>query len=180
MATEATPIRQASVWVVTSPKWRSALARLRTEKSGAGTRALLLLLIGFGFWSAVFGISYRVLGYFRGVEEIGALLAGKMLGMSLLAFFSILLLSNLVTALSTFFLAKDLDMLVSSPLDWLRLYLAKLGETTLHSSWMVGLMIVPILTAYGLVFDGGWLFPLVALGALLPFLLLPAVIGTAL
>jgi ABC-2 type transport system permease protein len=180
LATEAAPIRQASVWTVTSPKWRSALARLRTEKSGAGTRALLLLLIGFGFWSAVFGISYRVLGYFRGVEEIGALLAGKMLGMSLLAFFSILLLSNLVTALSTFFLAKDLDMLVSSPLDWLRLYLAKLGETTLHSSWMVGLMIVPILTAYGLVFDGGWLFPLVALAALLPFLLLPAVIGTAL
>jgi len=180
LATEAGSIRQASVWTVSSPKWRSALARIRTERSGAGTRGLLLLLIGFGFWSVVFGLSYRVLGYFRGVEEIGALLAGKMLGMALLAFFSILLLSNLVTALSTFFLAKDLDLLVSSPLDWLRFYLAKLVETTLHSSWMVGLMIVPILTAYGLVFDGGWLFPLVALAALVPFLLLPAVIGTAL
>ncbi len=180
MATEAGTIRQASVWTVSSPKWRSALARLRSERSGAGTRGLLLLLIGFGFWSVVFGLSYRVLSYFRGVEEIGSLLAGKMLGMALLAFFSILLLSNLVTALSTFFLAKDLDLLVSSPLDWLRFYLAKLVETTLHSSWMVGLMIVPILTAYGLVFDGGWLFPLVAVAALVPFLLLPAVIGTGL
>lgn len=179
-ATEGPLLRQASVWTVASPKWRGALARLRSERSGSGTRGLLLLLIGFGFWSAVFGISYRVLGYFRGVEEIGSLLAGKMLAMALLAFFSILLLSNLVTALSTFFLAKDLDMLVSSPLDWLRFYLAKLGETMIHSSWMVALMVVPILTAYGIIYDGGWFFPLVALAALLPFLLLPAVVGTAL
>jgi len=180
LATEESAIRQPSVWTISSPKWRSAVARFRTERSGAGTRALLLVLIGFGFWTAVFGLSYRVLGYFRGVEEIGNLLAGKVLAMALLAFFSILLLSNLVTALSTFFLAKDLDMLVSSPVDWLRLYLAKLGETLLHSSWMVGLMVVPILTAYGIIYDGGWLFPLVALAALLPFLLLPTVIGTAL
>lgn len=178
-ATEAGLPRQPSLWTVAGPKWRSALARFRSERSGAGTRALLLLLIGFGFWSAVFGLAYRVLNYFKGVEEIGPLLAGKMLGMALLAFFSILLLSNLVAALSTFFLAKDLDMLVSSPLDWLRLYLSKLAETTIHSSWMVGLMIVPILTAYGIVFDGGWLFPVVALAALVPFLLLPAVIGAA-
>src|SRR2546430_12079670 len=37
----------------------------------------------------------------------------------------------------------------SAPVDWLRLYLAKLGETLLHSSWMVALMAVPILTADG-------------------------------
>jgi len=39
--------------------------------------------------------------------------------------------------LSSFFLAKDLDLLVSAPVDWLRIYVAKLGETLLHSSWMV-------------------------------------------
>lgn len=172
-------MRQPTIWVVASPKWRSALARFRSERSGAGTRALLLVLVGFGFWTAVFGLSYRVLGYFKGVEEIGSLLAAKMLGMALLAFFSILLLSNLVTALSTFFLGKDLDLLVASPLDWLRFYLAKLGETLIHSSWMVALMIVPILTAYGIIYDGGMLFPLVALAALLPFLLLPTVIGAS-
>ena len=32
---------------------------------------------------------------------------------------AILLLSNLVTALSMFFLAKDLDMLVAAPVDWI-------------------------------------------------------------
>ena len=55
---------------------------------------------------------YRLLSYFRGVPEIGPLLAGKLLGLILVGFFSILLLSNVITALSSFFLARDLDLLV--------------------------------------------------------------------
>ncbi|HEX3160485.1 MAG TPA: hypothetical protein VHQ45_18330, partial [Gemmatimonadaceae bacterium] len=136
--------------------------------------------LGLLFWAAMFGLVYRLLSYFKDVQEIGPLLAGKLLGVVLLAFFSILLLSNLVTALSTFFLARDLDQLATAPLDWLRLYLAKLAETTLHSSWMVALLAVPILTAYGVAFHGGWAFPLVALAAFVPFLVIPAVMGCAL
>src|SRR2546425_13297623 len=80
-------------------------------------------------------------------SELGPLLAGKLLGLVLLSFIAILVLSNVITALSSFFLAKDLDLLVSAPVDWLRIYLAKLGETMLHSSWMVALMAVPIFAA---------------------------------
>jgi ABC-2 type transport system permease protein len=170
-------IRQPHLWTVLTPHWRSGLARVRENRSLG--RTLLFAVIGLLFWSAVFGISFRVLRYFRGVEEIGSLLAGKMLSMAMMAFGSILLLSNLVTALSTFFLAKDLDMMVAAPIDWLRFYLAKLGETLVHSSWMVVLLAFPILTAYGIVYHGGPLFPFVALAALAPFLLLPSVVGAA-
>ncbi|HEX5829527.1 MAG TPA: hypothetical protein VFY16_01025, partial [Gemmatimonadaceae bacterium] len=52
-------------------------------------------------------------------------------------------------------------------------------ETTLHSSWMVALLAVPIVSAYGVAFDGGWLFPFVALAAFVPFLVIPAAIGSA-
>jgi ABC-2 type transport system permease protein len=121
------PPRGAGIARILFPKWRSVLARLAKERSGAGTRVLLLVLIGGGFWLGAFGIFYKVLRYLGTTPEIGALLAGKILSMILLAFGSILLLSNLVTALSVFFLARDLDMLVSAPVDWGRLYLAKLG-----------------------------------------------------
>lgn len=174
-----TPPRGAGVLRIAYPKWRSVVARLVRERSGAGTRLLLLVLVGGGFWLAAFGVCYRVLKYLGTTPDIGALLAGKILSMILLAFGSILLLSNVVTALSVFFLAKDLDMLVAAPVDWGRLYLAKLGETVIHSSWMVALMLVPILTAYAVVYDGGPLFPLAAIGALAPFFLLPTVIGAA-
>ena len=171
------PPPQPHLWTILVPKWRSVLARLRQDRSVV--RALLLGTVALIFWAAVFGVSWRVIRYFRGVEEIGSLLAGKVLGLTLLAFASILLLSNLVTALSTYFLAKDLDILVASPVDWFRVYLAKLGETLVHSSWMVVLLGFPILTAYGVVYEGGWLFPFVAFAALFPYLLLPTVIGVA-
>jgi ABC-2 type transport system permease protein len=45
---------------------------------------------------------------------------------------------------------------------------------------MVALLALPIFTAYGIVYGGGFLFPFVALAAFIPYLILPAVAGTAL
>ena len=177
---EGASSQQPGFATLTSPKWRSALARLRQRPENAPRgRGVLLLLVSVLFFAAAFGIAWRTVTYFKAVPEIGTLLAGKLLGMAFLSFISILLLSNLVSSLSTFFLAKDLDMLVAAPLDWGRFYLAKLAETILHSSWMVALLSVPLLAAYSVVWGGGWLFPLVALGALLPLFIIPGVIGSA-
>jgi ABC-2 type transport system permease protein len=165
---------------ILGPKWRTARARFRQERRAGGPgKAVILTITALVFWVAVFGVLYRVLAYFRGVQEIGPLLAGKLLGLVLLSFLSILLLSNIVTALSSFFLARDLDLLATAPVDWLHLYLAKLGETVVHSSWMVAVMAVPIFAAYGVVYDGGWAFPALVLAACLPLFLLPAVLGSA-
>ena len=161
------------------PKWRTTLARLKQERGGGGGKIIIVATVGLIFWTLVFGVLYRMLRYFRGIQDIGPLLAAKLLGLVLLSFLSILLLSNVITALSSFFLAKDLDLLITSPVDWLDLYLAKLGETLLHSSWMVALMAVPIFSAYGIIYHGGWLFPLHAIAAFVPLLILPAVVGSA-
>ena len=161
------------------PKWLTARARAGADERGRGARIAILSVVGLLFWSFIFAVLYKLLAYFRGVEEIGPLLAGKLLGMMLLSFFSILLLSNVITALSSFFLAKDLDMLVAAPVNWLNLYGAKLLETVIASSWMVVLMAVPMFSAYGVVYHGGWLWPLVAAGVMLPFLVIPAAIGSA-
>ena len=173
-------MKQPSLRHVLQPKWRTALQRVREERARGGSGKLLILgVVGLAFWIGVYGVLYRILKYFRGVEDLGPLLAGKLLGLVLLSFISILVLSNVITALSSFFLAKDLDLLVSAPVDWLRLYLAKLGETLLHSSWMVALMAVPILTAYGVIYRGGLVFVPVAVLTLVPMLALPAVAGSA-
>ena len=160
------------------PKWLTARARTVAQERGKGARFAILAFFGLLFWSFIFGVLYRLLVYFRGVQEIGPLLAGKLLGLILVGFFSILMLSNIITALSSFFLAKDLDMLVAGPVDWLKLYGAKLLETILHSSWMVALMSVPMFTAYGVAYDGGWWFPLIVLAVFIPFLVIPGVLGS--
>lgn len=173
-------MRQPSLAHVLQPKWRTALQRLREERERGGSGKLIILaLVGGAFWAGVFGVLFLILRNLRRVEELGALIPGKILGLVLLSFVAILVLSNVITALSSFFLAKDLDLLVSAPVDWLRLYLAKLGETLVHSSWMVALMAVPILAAYGVVYKGGILFALYSILAIVPMLILPAVVGCA-
>jgi ABC-2 type transport system permease protein len=163
-----------------SPKWLTARARAGSGERGNSFRLLFLGVFGLVFWAFIYVMLFRLLRYFRGVQEIGPLLAGKLLGMILVGFFSILMLSNIITALSSFFLARDLDLLASAPVDWLKLYFAKLTETLVHSSWMVVLMAIPMFAAYGVVYAGGPFFPLIVLATFLPFLVIPTVVGSAL
>jgi ABC-2 type transport system permease protein len=169
----------ASLLHILRPKWLTAKARATSSERGRGIRLVILGAFGLAFWTVIFAILFRLLRYFRDVPEIGVLLAGKLLGLILVGFFAILLLSNVITALSSFFLARDLDLLVGAPVDWLKLYGAKLADTLVNSSWMVVLMAVPILSAYGVVYHGGLAFPLVALAAFLPLLVIPTVLGSA-
>jgi ABC-2 type transport system permease protein len=173
-ATRGTPFM-----TLLSPKWLTARARAVSGERGRGVRFAVLGVVGVLFWAIAFGLLYRVLSYFAGVEEIGTLLAGRLLGLLLLSFAAILLLSNIIAALSSFFLARDLDLLVSSPVDWLSLYLSRLFETALHSSWMVALLAAPMLAAYGMAFQGGIGYVLATLVGFIPFLIIPAALGSA-
>jgi ABC-2 type transport system permease protein len=161
------------------PKWLTARARAMADERGRSARFTFLAVIGLIFWSLAYGVLLKLLSYFKGVQEIGPLLAGKLLGLMLVSFFSILILSSVITALSSFFLAKDLDLLVGGPVDWLRVYGAKLLETIIASSWMVALMATPMFSAYGWAYSGGPFFPLLALAVFLPFIVIPSVVGSA-
>ena len=163
-----------------APKWQSMRSRAVQRQTGARGRGVILGAVGLAFWGFIFAILYRLLAYFRGIPEIGPLLAGKLLGLVLVSFFGMLLLSNVISSLSTFFLARDLDLLVAGPVDWLRFYAAKLVETCAYSSWMVILMAVPLFTAYGVVYHGGPMFIFVVISTFIPFLIIPTVIGSAL
>src|SRR6186713_1157069 len=147
-----------SIALILRPKWLTARARALANERGRGARFFLLSLIGMLFWVFIYTLLYKLLVYFRGVPDLGPFLAGKLLGMILIGFFSILLLSNVITALSSFFLARDLDLL----------------ETGVNSSWMVVLLAVPMFAAFGSAYHGGWLFPLLVIGVFVPFLVVPA------
>lgn len=154
------------------------LARRRAGQASSIGRAVILGFVGLAFWALLYGVIHRLLDYFRSTPGIGDLLAAKLLGLLLLVFLSILLLSNVITALSSFYLARDLELLMAAPVDTVKLYGARLIETLAHSSWMVVLLLVPVLIAYGWVYDGGWEYVAVALAAAAALLVLPAVLGS--
>ncbi len=160
------------------PKLRSRLNRARTDE-GRVFKALLLGFVGLFFWALIFAVIFRMLLYFRGTQGIGDLLSGKLLGLAFLTFFMILVLSNVITSLSTFFLADDLELVVAAPVDPAKVYGARLAETIANSSWMVALLAVPLLVAYGVVYSAGVGYYTLAVGTIVPFLVIPAVVGTA-
>ena len=61
------------------------------------------------------------------------------------AFLSFLAFSGVVTALSTFFLADDLKLLLTAPVATRRLFLARFLRTVAQASWMVVIFLVPVL-----------------------------------
>ncbi len=164
---------------VMGPKLLTLRTRLRHGESASGWRWALAGTIGLLFWLLALVVGVKVLVVLRATPEIGTLLAGKGLGLMFISFFMILLLSNIITSLSTFFLARDLDLLISAPVDPLTLYAAKLTESLGHSSWMVSMMAIPIFAAYGYVYHGGWGMIPIALAVWLPFMVIPAVLGAA-
>jgi len=169
--------RQPGVLRLYGPKWRTA--RRRAAENAGFLRSAILGIVGLAFWAILFGIMYRILSYFRGTAGIGDVLSVKLLATVMLAFLPILLLSNIITSLSSFFLAKDLELLAAAPVDGVRLYFARLLETFTHSSWMIVLVLIPVLSAYGVVFGAGPAFVLIAIAAVFCLLVIPAVIGTA-
>jgi ABC-2 type transport system permease protein len=150
------------------------------REGGSLARTLVLGVVGGLFWLVLFGIVYRLLRYFRATPGIGDLLAVKLLGLILLAFLSILLLSNIITALSSFFLARDLELLAAAPVDSVRVYSARFIETIVNSSWMMVLVLLPVLCAFGFAYHAGPVFAAISAVTLLCYLILPGVLGTVL
>ncbi len=166
----------SSITLLLSPVWLSW--KNGFLRGGASwQRRILLIVLAAGFWLGTYLVIRRVLRYFETVFDLGPGLAYQLLLIILLTFLSLLLFSNLIASLSTFFLARDLDLLHASPLAPGSFFFARLIQTTINSSWMVLFFSLPIFAAYGSVFGGGaTLYLWVAL--ILPlFLVIPAAVS---
>jgi ABC-2 type transport system permease protein len=163
----------SSIALLLSPVWLSW--KNGFFRAGASwPRRVILAVLAAGFWLGTYFVIRRVLRYFETVFDLGPGLAYQLLLIILLTFFSMLLFSNLVASLSTFFLARDLELLHATPLAPGTFFYARLINTTVNSSWMVLFFSLPVFAAYGSVFGGGLtLYLWVAL--ILPlFLVIPA------
>jgi ABC-2 type transport system permease protein len=163
--------------ILLTPRYRALKNQLNRFAPGDRLKTAVLTLLGLAFWAFLFGVSYRVLSYFRTIEGLGDLLALRLLSMVLLTFFSILLFSNVVTSLSTYYLSDELDLLLSAPVRIEHIYRAKFIETIADSSWMTLIYGLPVFLAYGAVFRATLLYYLGLILTIIPFLVIPAGIG---
>ena len=149
-----------------TPRLKSFKNRIKTKQRKF--RYSLFAGIGLMFWGGLFAISHRVLSYFGQVEELGDILAYKLLSMILLIFFSLLVFSAILTSLSKLYLSSDLKLVHALPVSSEKIFLSRLIESTFDSSWMVIVYAIPVFIAYGRVFQANLFYYTDIIFVLLP------------
>lgn len=149
-----------------------------TSRSWA--KPLLLALFGLAFWLGVFAVSWRVLIYFKGIEDIGDILGYKLLSMLLIVSFALLLFSGILAALSKLYLSRDLCLVHALPVAAYKIFFARWIDSTIDSSWMVAIFTLPVFLAYGIVYQAGPFYYVTTLQALLALIVNASAVSTIL
>lgn len=159
------------------PRYVGFRNRVKTSQGGKRVKILILAVTGILFWSGLFFVFYRVLIYFSSQEMIGDILARHLLGMVLLIFFSLLIFSHIITALSNLFLSQDLELYHASPAPLTEVFLSRSLYTVLDSSWMLLVFGLPVMMAYGVVYHASLHYYLSLVYTFFPLVIIAAGLG---
>jgi len=154
-----------------------AINALRTLKKHLIVHFLLfmgliaVLLVG---GSAMF---YGLFRFLLDQELIGPPLVDMLLNMVLLAFMVMLVFSNLIITLSTTYISKEIDYYMSQPVPHRDVFLFKLVESIVYSSWAFVILSFPLFIGYGMAKGLPSSFYLGVVLLMGPFLLIPSALG---
>ncbi|HUU41847.1 MAG TPA: hypothetical protein VMW42_13000 [Desulfatiglandales bacterium] len=160
-----------------SPRFVGFKNSFKRSQGSRNIKAVTLAGTGILFWLVLFFLFYRVLTYFSSQEMIGDILARHLLAMVLLVFFSMLIFSNIITALSNLYISQDLELCHSSPATLTEVFLSRSFYTVIDSSWMLLVFGIPVMMAYGFVYRGGLNYYLSLIYVSFPLIIIAASLG---
>ncbi|HJU42760.1 MAG TPA: hypothetical protein VJ691_08090 [Vicinamibacterales bacterium] len=153
--------------------------RARRRERGDLLRALLFGGIGVGVIGALFAGAFWLTWQASYYDELGDYLIRIGLSWLFLTFLSFLAFSGIVTSLSTFFLSDDLRLVLAAPVAARRLFFARFARTVAQAGWMVVVFLVPVLAGIATAKCVSPLFVFTALATIVPFVVIPVAIGSA-
>lgn len=139
--------------------------------------AVWFLVMGLLLSGGTF-IFYRIFDFLMGLSELGPPLMDRLVGIVFLAFFSMLIFSNLVITLATSYISKEVDFLMSQPIGHRAIFRQKLIESIVYSSWAFVVLSLPFFLSFGMSRQVGPEFYLFVALIIIPFLVIPAVFGS--
>lgn len=145
--------------------------------AGTALRKLPILVVGALFWCLLYLGTIHLLTFVRDMGIPGEILSEKLFSVILSGLFGFLLLSSVITALSSYYLAKDIPFFLSRPVEIMDLQWLKMVDTILNSSWMVISFIPPVFIAYGISYDASMSFYVLLMSGMLLFICIAAGIG---
>jgi len=152
--------------------WAFTKGGSKSNRRRGVLRLFIFGTVGLLFWGGIFAIALRVLKYFKNIDEIGDILAFKLLSMVLITSLALLIFSSILTTLSKLYLSKDLFLVHSLPVPAHKIFIARWIDSTVESSWMVIVYTLPVFIAYGIAFQTGPFFYALILFAMLAMALI--------
>jgi len=143
-------------------------------------KTIVGILVVAIFFTGIYWVLHRVFSYLYGVQDIGIILIDRLIGIGFIAFFMMLIISNLITAIGTLYRSEEATFLIASPLKHSDVFWIKFVDNLFYSSWATLIVGLPLVVAYGVVHSFSITnYFIVALLVIPPFLLIPATLGTA-
>lgn len=163
---------------------RHTLASVRRESTLKVTFvsiSTVFLLLGIFVLSR---LGFRLFEIF-GAELLGSggltlsdLIMSRLLSVFALTLFVLLVFSNVLVAFQTLYRAREVSYLVQSPLPTSTFFLARFYECVTFSSWASAFLGAPVMLAYGLETGAPPVFYLALVAFYVPFVTIPAALGT--
>jgi len=122
-------------------------------------------------------IFLRVFNFLMEQDVFGPPLMNSLVGIVFLAFFCMLIFSNLIITLSTSYISKEMDFLMAQPIGYLAIFRQKMIESIIYSSWAFLVLSLPFFIAFGMSRDVAWFFYPMIIVLLIPYLVIPAALG---
>jgi ABC-2 type transport system permease protein len=150
---------------------RNWMKRFNTENWVSFCIMLCLILF---FWFGGFYFFRFLASNFHKIPTVGDILINRIIAFLFLALFMMTAFSDLVTALSTMYLSKDLPLLHSYPVNPVAIFAEKYMQTVYYGAWAVVCFGLPIYFAYGATMHAPWYFYPIAILSNIPFLIISA------
>ncbi len=177
----SSPLR-AQLWA----KTRTAFHSVASVRGESKLKVAFVSSAAFGLWLGAFALCRGGLGWLEMLGEplgSGALteaLVGRLLAALALALLIMLVVSNILMAFATLYRAHDeMTFLLHRPVDVPALFLGRFVEIVVFSSWALAYLGSPALLALGLAQEAPWTYYAGLAIFYLPFVAIPAAIGTA-
>lgn len=166
-------------------KWRMARHTAASVRHESKLKVSFITVSAVCLWLGAFGLFYFGLDWLRafGTETagsfgIGEIVMRRLFAVLALALFFMLIFSNVLVSFATLYRAKEVAYLVQSPISWPKFFLVRFLECVAFSSWASAYIGSPLVLAWGLVTDASPAIYAAALLYFIPFVTIPAAIGS--
>ncbi|MBN1150932.1 hypothetical protein JXA84_06915 [candidate division WOR-3 bacterium] len=135
------------------------------------------LLVTTIFYFGIYSLLVKIFSFLYVEEYIGPVIITRLIAMTFSSFFFFLIISNIITSIPTFFRNPEVEYLFTLPLDQKKIFFSRLVENIIYASWASLIIDIPMITAYGTIYQGSVKYYFTSIASLLFFLLTTSSLG---